>query len=72
MTGSQPDVVMACCGDVPTLGNARRRHLLREHFPEIKVRVVNVVDLMTLQSPSEHPHGLSDHDFDTRSSPRTS
>src|SRR5688572_1396851 len=62
---SEPDVVMGCCGDVPTLETLAAVHLLRKHFPEIKVRVVNVVDLMTLQPPSEHPHGLSDHDFDT-------
>ena len=63
--GHEPDVVMACCGDVPTLETLAAVDLLREHFPEIRIRVVNVVDLMTLQSPSDHPHGLSDHDFDT-------
>ena len=63
--GGEPDVVMACCGDVPTLETLAAVDLLRRHIPEIKVRVVNVVDLMTLQPASEHPHGLSDHDFDT-------
>ena len=63
--GFEPDVVMACAGDVPTLETLAAVALLREHFPDLKVRVVNVVDLMTLQSESEHPHGLSDKDFDT-------
>ncbi|MES1216995.1 MAG: phosphoketolase family protein [Bacteroidota bacterium] len=62
--GSEPDVVMACAGDVPTLETIAAVQILREHLPEIKVRVVNVVDLMTLQPESEHPHGLSDRDFD--------
>ena len=62
--GGEPDVVMACCGDVPTLETLAAVKLLREHAPELKIRVVNVVDLMTLQPPSEHPHGLSDRDFD--------
>jgi xylulose-5-phosphate/fructose-6-phosphate phosphoketolase len=62
--GSEPDVVMACCGDVPTLETLAAVDLLRHHAPELKIRVVNVVDLMTLQPSSEHPHGLSDHDFD--------
>ncbi len=62
--GSEPDVVMACCGDVPTLETLAAVELIRRHLPEIKVRVINVVDLMTLQSPSEHPHGLSDRNFD--------
>jgi xylulose-5-phosphate/fructose-6-phosphate phosphoketolase len=62
--GSEPDVVMACCGDVPTLETLAAVDLLRRHAPEVKVRVINVVDLMTLQSASEHPHGLTDHDFD--------
>ena len=62
--GGEPDVVMACCGDVPTLETLAAVELLHEHAPELKVRVVNVVDLMRLQPPSEHPHGLSDHDFD--------
>ncbi|MBU1359330.1 MAG: phosphoketolase family protein [Gammaproteobacteria bacterium] len=60
----EPDVVMACCGDVPTLETMAAVSILREHLPELKVRVVNVVDLMRLQSDSEHPHGLSDGDFD--------
>jgi xylulose-5-phosphate/fructose-6-phosphate phosphoketolase len=62
--GSEPDVVMACCGDVPTLETLAAVDLLRHHAPDLKVRVVNVVDLMTLQPASEHPHGLSDHDYD--------
>jgi len=63
--GSEPDVVMACAGDVPTLETLAAVDLLRRNFPDLKVRVVNVVDLMTLQSHTEHPHGLSDKDFDT-------
>jgi xylulose-5-phosphate/fructose-6-phosphate phosphoketolase len=55
---------MACCGDVPTLETLAAVELLRKHFPKLKVRVVNVVDLMKLQSQSEHPHGLSDKEFD--------
>jgi xylulose-5-phosphate/fructose-6-phosphate phosphoketolase len=62
--GGDPDVVMACCGDVPTLETLAAVEMLRQHFPELKVRVINVVDLMTLQPKSEHPHGLSDKDFD--------
>ncbi len=62
--GGEPDVVMACCGDVPTLETLAAVELLWEYFPDLKVRVVNVVDLMKLQPQSEHPHGLSDHDFD--------
>ncbi|HYV20639.1 MAG TPA: phosphoketolase family protein [Verrucomicrobiae bacterium] len=62
--GSEPDVVMACCGDVPTLETLAAVDLLRRHAPEIKVRVVNVVNLMTLQPPHEHPHGLPDQEFD--------
>ena len=62
--GYDPDVVMACCGDVPTLETLAAVELLRQHLPELKVRLVNVVDLMKLQPPSEHPHGLSDRDFD--------
>jgi len=60
-----PDVVMACAGDVPTLEILAATDLLRTHLPGLKVRVVNVVDLMRLQPDSEHPHGLSDRDFDT-------
>jgi xylulose-5-phosphate/fructose-6-phosphate phosphoketolase len=62
--GSEPDVVMACCGDIPTLETLAAVDLLRSHIPELKIRVINVVDLMKLQTPSEHPHGLSDKDFD--------
>ena len=63
--GSEPDVVMACAGDVPTLETLAAVALLRQHLPILKVRVINVVDLMKLQPPSEHPHGLPDRDFDT-------
>jgi xylulose-5-phosphate/fructose-6-phosphate phosphoketolase len=62
--GHDPDVVMACCGDVPTLETLAAVEFLRQHAPEIKVRVVNIVNLMKLQPPKEHPHGMSDHDFD--------
>jgi xylulose-5-phosphate/fructose-6-phosphate phosphoketolase len=62
--GADPDVVMACAGDVPTLETMAAVDLLRQHFPTLKVRVVNVVDLMTLQPDTEHPHGISDHEFD--------
>ena len=62
--GGEPDVVMACCGDVPTLETLAAVDLLREHAPELKIRVINVVDLMTLQPKEEHPHGLSDREFD--------
>jgi xylulose-5-phosphate/fructose-6-phosphate phosphoketolase len=62
--GSEPDVVMACAGDVPTLETLAAVQLLREHAPDLKVRVINVVDLMKLQPRTEHPHGLDDHDFD--------
>jgi xylulose-5-phosphate/fructose-6-phosphate phosphoketolase len=62
--GGDPDVVMACCGDVPTLEALAAVSIMREHLPQLKVRVVNVVDLMKLQPKSEHPHGLSDTDFD--------
>jgi xylulose-5-phosphate/fructose-6-phosphate phosphoketolase len=62
--GCEPDVVMACCGDVPTLETLAAVDLLRTHLPELKVRVVNVVNLMKLQPASEHPHGLNDLDFD--------
>jgi xylulose-5-phosphate/fructose-6-phosphate phosphoketolase len=61
---SEPDVVMACCGDVPTLETLAAVSILHEHLPELKIRVVNVVDLMKLQPQSEHPHGLSDDAFD--------
>ncbi|MEO6984420.1 MAG: phosphoketolase family protein [Paralcaligenes sp.] len=59
-----PDVVMACAGDVPTLETLAAVALLRQHLPELKIRVVNVVDLMRLQPQSEHPHGMDDRDFD--------
>jgi len=62
--GGDPDVVMACCGDVPTLETLAAVEILRQHFSELRIRVINVVDLMTLQPQSEHPHGLSDKDFD--------
>jgi xylulose-5-phosphate/fructose-6-phosphate phosphoketolase len=62
--GSEPDVVMACAGDVPTLETLAAVDLLHHHIPGLKIRVVNVVDLMTLQPREDHPHGLSDHDFD--------
>ena len=62
--GVAPDVVMACCGDVPTLETLAAVSLMREHLPDLKIRVVNVVDLMKLQPQTEHPHGLSDMDFD--------
>ena len=62
---AEPDVVMASAGDVPTLETLAAVDLLRQHFPDLKVRVVNVVDLMTIQPSSEHPHGLSDVDFDS-------
>jgi xylulose-5-phosphate/fructose-6-phosphate phosphoketolase len=61
----EPDVVLACCGDVPTLETLAAVELLRGYFPDLRVRVVNVVDLMKLQPSSEHPHGLSDHEFDS-------
>ncbi|MGO9274212.1 MAG: phosphoketolase [Terriglobia bacterium] len=63
--GVEPEVVMACCGDVPTLETLAASDLLRQHFPDLKIRVINVVDLMTLQPASEHPHGLSDREFDS-------
>jgi len=61
----EPDVVMACCGDVPTLETVAAASLLRERMPDLRVRVVNVVDLMRLEPSTEHPHGLSDHEFDS-------
>jgi xylulose-5-phosphate/fructose-6-phosphate phosphoketolase len=70
--GSEPDVVMGCCGDVPTLETLAAVELLHEYAPDLKIRVVNVVDLMKLQPPTEHPHGLPDQDFDalfTKSKP---
>jgi len=62
---AEPDVVMACCGDTPTLETLAAVSMLREHLPDLRIRVVNVVDLMKLQSESEHPHGLSDRDYDS-------
>jgi xylulose-5-phosphate/fructose-6-phosphate phosphoketolase len=62
--GAEPDVVLACCGDVPTLETLAAAALLHERLPELKVRVVNVVDLMRLQPESEHPHGLPESEFD--------
>jgi xylulose-5-phosphate/fructose-6-phosphate phosphoketolase len=61
----EPDVVMACCGDTPTLEILAAVSILREHLPELKIRVINVVDLMKLQSASEHPHGLAEEDYDS-------
>lgn len=61
---ADPDVVMACCGDVPTLETLAAVSILREHFPELKIRVINVVDLMKLEPSTEHPHGLTDFEFD--------
>ena len=63
-SGKEPDVVMACCGDIPTLETLAAVDLLRSRIPDLKVRVVNVVNLMKLQPPAEHPHGLSDKEFD--------
>jgi xylulose-5-phosphate/fructose-6-phosphate phosphoketolase len=62
---SDPDVVMACAGDVPTLETLAAVSIMREHLPALKIRVVNVVDLMKLQPDTEHPHGLNDYDFDS-------
>jgi len=62
--GGEPDVVLACAGDIPTLETLAAADLLRGFFPDLKVRVINIVDLMTLQPKSEHPHGLSDKEFD--------
>ena len=63
--GAEPDVVMACAGDVPTLETLAAVDFLRRNLPELKIRVVNVVDLMTLQPSTEHPHGMADKDFDS-------
>jgi xylulose-5-phosphate/fructose-6-phosphate phosphoketolase len=62
--GQEPDVVLACCGDTPTLETMAAVTILREHMPEIKIRVINVVDLMKLQPHSQHPHGLTDAEYD--------
>jgi xylulose-5-phosphate/fructose-6-phosphate phosphoketolase len=63
--GGEPDVVMACCGDTPTLEILAAVSILRQHLPELKIRVINVVDLMRLQSASEHPHGLNETDYNS-------
>jgi xylulose-5-phosphate/fructose-6-phosphate phosphoketolase len=63
--GADPDVVLACAGDIPTLETLAAASILRERLPDLRVRVVNVVDLMRLEQDTEHPHGLSDRDFDT-------
>ena len=68
-TDDEPDVVLACCGDVPTLETLAAAKLLREHCPQVKVRVINVVDLMRLEPDREHPHGLSDSEFDALFTP---
>jgi xylulose-5-phosphate/fructose-6-phosphate phosphoketolase len=65
----EPDVVLGCCGDIPTLETLAAAAILRAHLPELKVRVVNVVDLMRLQPDTEHPHGLADHEFDALFTP---
>jgi len=62
--GGEPDVVMACCGDVPTLENLAAVSILRKHLPDLKIRVINVVDLMKLESNTQHPHGLTEQEFD--------
>ena len=62
---SEPDVVMACCGDTPTLEILAAVSILRQHLPALKIRTINIVDLMRLQPSSEHPHGLSDQDYDS-------
>lgn len=62
--GNEPDVVMACCGDVPTLETLAAVSILREYLPELKIRVINIVDLMKLEPSAEHPHGLTDPEFD--------
>jgi xylulose-5-phosphate/fructose-6-phosphate phosphoketolase len=62
--GTEPDVVLACCGDIPTLETLAAVDIMRRDLPEVKIRVINVVNLMKLQDPREHPHGLSDKDFD--------
>ncbi len=63
--GTEPDVVMACCGDIPTLETLAAVSILRKYIPDLKIRIINVVNLMKLQPQSEHPHGLSDKEFDT-------
>ena len=68
--GEEPDIVMACCGDTPTLETLAAVTILRDTMPELKIRVVNVVDLMKLEPSTKHPHGLTD--ADSRCSPRIS
>ncbi|WP_344428501.1 phosphoketolase family protein [Pseudonocardia ailaonensis] len=68
-TEGEPDVVLACCGDIPTLETLAAAALLREHLPQLKVRVINIVDLMRLQPSSEHPHGMDDNEFDALFTP---
>jgi xylulose-5-phosphate/fructose-6-phosphate phosphoketolase len=63
--GTTPDVILACAGDIPTLEKLAAAAILRARLPELRIRVVNVVDLMRLQPSDEHPHGLSDSEFDT-------
>jgi xylulose-5-phosphate/fructose-6-phosphate phosphoketolase len=63
--GAEPDIVMACCGDIPTLETLAAVDFLRQHLTDIKIRVINVVDLMVLQPPSEHPHGISNQDYES-------
>jgi xylulose-5-phosphate/fructose-6-phosphate phosphoketolase len=63
--GAEPDVVMACAGDVPTLESLAATAILRAHFPDLKIRLINVVDLFRLQPDTQHPHGLTDQDFDS-------
>jgi xylulose-5-phosphate/fructose-6-phosphate phosphoketolase len=63
--GGEPDIVMACCGDIPTLETLAAVDLMRQYLPEVKIRVVNIVDLMRLQPASEHPHGMTDMEFDS-------
>lgn len=63
--GTDPDVIMACCGDTPTLEILAAVSILREHLPSLKIRVINVVDLMKLEPSTEHPHGLTDKDYDS-------
>ncbi|GEL20398.1 phosphoketolase family protein [Pseudonocardia asaccharolytica] len=69
--GSEPDVVLACCGDIPTMETLAAVTLLRQHLPELRVRVVNVIDLMRLQDPTEHPHGLPQREYDALFPPDT-
>ncbi len=63
--GDEPDVVLACAGDIPTMEALAATAILREHLPDLRVRFINVVDLMRLQPPSEHPHGMTDAEFDS-------